>query len=58
MQLSCVPPPELDVGCDCAVGAGSVLAALRVVAMVGAPAGLVEPGVLEVGKGGGVLEGG
>lgn len=53
-----MPPPELDVGWDCAGGAGWVLPALSVVEVVGAPAGTVDPGVLDVGNGGGVLEGG
>ena len=46
-----MPPPELDVGWDCAVGAGWVTPALSVVEVVG------DPGVLDVGNGGGVLEG-
>ena len=52
LQLSCVSPPaELDVGCDC--GAGWVKLALSVVEVAGN-----VPGVPDVGKGKGVLEGG
>ena len=45
------------MGCDCAGGACCVKLALSVVEVVGAPVG-INPGVPEVGKGRGVLEGG
>ena len=58
MQTSWVLPPplpELDVGGAC--GTCWVELALSVVKVVGAPVG-IDPGVLEVGNGRGVLEGG
>jgi len=59
LQTSCVlPPPELEVGRDWVGGACCVEPAPRGVEPVGAPAATkVEPGVLDVGRGGGVLEG-
>jgi hypothetical protein len=54
LQTSCVlPPPKLEVGCDC----GTCWVKLALSVVVGAPVGMV-PGVPEVASGRGVLEGG